>query len=77
MDFFNIKEEQNQYWMIETINEQLKTQFYNHPIIEKALLLTKQKVINNEISPFSGAIELLQLYKNVKFVLHVEIYLDQ
>lgn len=49
--------------MIETINEQLKTQFYNHPIIEKALLLTKQKVINNEISPFSGAIELLQLYK--------------
>lgn len=61
--FQHKREEQNQYWMIETINEQLKTQFYNHPIIEKALLLTKQRVINNEISPFSGAIELLQLYK--------------
>ncbi len=62
--YFNQKrEEQNQYWMLETINEQLKNSFYNHPEIIKQLELVKQQVFNHEISPFSGAQFLLDVFK--------------
>jgi len=57
------REEQNQYWMLETINEQLKTSFYNHPEIIKQLDLVKQQVFNHEISPFTGAQFLLDIFK--------------
>ena len=62
--YFNKKrEEQNQYWMLETINEQLTTSFYNHPEIIKQLELVKQKVFNHELSPFSGAQFLLDVFR--------------
>ena len=62
--YFNEKrEEQNQYWMLETINEQLKNSFYNHPEIVKQLDLVKQQVFNHEISPFTGAQFLLDVFK--------------
>lgn len=65
-DYFNHRrEEQNQFWMLETINEQLKNQFYNHPEIIKALEITKQKVLSHQISPFTGATELLELYNDL------------
>jgi LAO/AO transport system kinase len=64
--YFNQKrEEQNQYWMLETINEQLKSSFYNHPEIIKQLELVKQQVFNHEISPFSGAQFLLDVFKKL------------
>lgn len=64
--YFNEKrEEQNQYWMLETINEQLKTSFYNHPEIIKQLDLVKQQVFNHEISPFTGAQFLLDVFKKI------------
>ena len=53
--FFEKRAAQNQYWLIETINEQLKTNFYNHPEITKLLISTKKAVQNNEISPFAAA----------------------
>lgn len=63
--FFDHKrEEQNQYWMLETINEQLKSQFYQHPNVATHLEQIKHKVAQHEISPFVGAITLLDLYKN-------------
>lgn len=62
--YFELKrEEQNQYWMLETINEQLTASFYNHPEIIKQLELVKQKVFNHELSPFSGAQFLLDLFR--------------
>lgn len=65
--YFNEKrEEQNQYWMLETINEQLKSSFYNHPEIIKQLELVKQQVFNHEISPFSGAQFLLDVFKKTQ-----------
>ncbi|MBC7606367.1 MAG: methylmalonyl Co-A mutase-associated GTPase MeaB, partial [Burkholderiales bacterium] len=60
--FYEKRNEQNQYWMFETINEQLKTNFYNHPEIQKLLALTKKAVQNSEISPFVAAQELLNTY---------------
>lgn len=57
------RKEQNQYWMLETINEQLKNNFYNHPEIITMLEANKKAVQNNELSPFAAAMNLLQKYK--------------
>lgn len=56
------RQEQNQYWMMESINEQLKNHFYTHPEITKLLDEKKKAVQNDELSPFAAAIELLDKY---------------
>lgn len=62
--YFNAnREAQNQYWMMETINEQLKNSFYQHPEIIKQLESVKKQVLQHEISPFVGAKYLLELFK--------------
>lgn len=53
---------QNQYWLLETINDQLKNHFYNNSEIESLLELNKKAVQNNEKSPFAAAQELLKKY---------------
>ncbi|HEX9152824.1 MAG TPA: methylmalonyl Co-A mutase-associated GTPase MeaB [Flavobacterium sp.] len=60
--FFEKRKEQNQYWMLETINEQLKLNFYHHPAIQQLLDSTKKAVQNDEISPFAAAQILLEKY---------------
>ena len=60
--FFDKRKDQNQYWMLETINEQLKTNFFNHPEIKKLLEENKKAVQNDEISPFAAAHLLLKKY---------------
>jgi len=62
-DYFTEKRNsQNQYWMLETINEQLKNHFFNHPEIGRMLEENKKAVENNEISPFTAANLLLERY---------------
>ena len=56
------RKEQNQFWMMETINEQLKSNFYNHPEIIKLLEENKKAVANDELSPFAAAVSLLGKY---------------
>ena len=56
------RHDQNQYWMLETINEQLQSNFYNHPEIIKLLEENKKAVQNDEISPFAAAMNLLKAY---------------
>ena len=58
------RQNQNQFWMMETINEQLKSHFYNHPNIMQLLEENKKAVQNNEISPFAAAMGLLERYFN-------------
>jgi len=60
--FFEKRKEQNQYWMLETINEQLKSNFYNNPEIQQLLDSNKKAVQNDEISPFAAASLLLKKY---------------
>ena len=62
--FFEKRKEQNQYWMFETINEQLKLNFYNQIEIRNLLEPTKKAVQNDEISPFAAAQKLLNVYQN-------------
>lgn len=60
------RQNQNQFWMMETINEQLKNHFYNHPNIMQLLEENKKAVQNNEISPFAAAMSLLERYLKAK-----------
>ena len=60
--FFEKRKEQNQFWMMETIDEQLKASFYNHPEIIKLLEENKKAVQNDAISPFLAANILLKKY---------------
>jgi LAO/AO transport system kinase len=53
---------QNQFWMMETINEQLKLDFYNHKQVVALLEQNKKALQNNEISPFAAALNLLDAY---------------
>ncbi len=56
------RKEQNQFWMLETINEQLKNRFYHHTEIQTLLEQMKKAVQNNELSPFAAAQNLLNCY---------------
>jgi LAO/AO transport system kinase len=56
------RQEQNQFWMMETINEQLKQNFYQHPSISAQLETYKKAVATNECSPFVAALKLLENY---------------
>jgi LAO/AO transport system kinase len=60
--FYDKRKEQNQYWMMETINEQLKNSFYNNPDIQRLLEENKKAVQNDEMSPFAAAQILLEKY---------------
>ncbi len=64
--FFEKRTAQNQFWMLETINEQLKSNFYNHPEIQKLLESNKKAVQNDEISPFAAAQIVLNVYQDYK-----------
>jgi LAO/AO transport system kinase len=62
--YFNHKRsEQSKYWMYETINESLRNNFYNNEKIQSLLSGYENKVLNDEISSFIAAKELLDLYK--------------
>lgn len=56
------RQSQNQFWMMETINEQLKSHFYNHPNVSQLLEENKKAVSTNELSPFAAAMSLLEQY---------------
>lgn len=58
--FFNSKRNaQNKYWLLETINQQLKDNFYNNPEIKKLLTTEISNLENGKTTPFSAAKRLL------------------
>ncbi|MFH6946540.1 methylmalonyl Co-A mutase-associated GTPase MeaB [Flavobacterium sp. FlaQc-50] len=60
--FHEKRKDQNHFWMMETINEQLRLNFYNQPEIISQLEQNKKAVQNDELSPFAAAQNLLALY---------------
>ncbi len=70
-DYFNLtkensyfekrRNEQNNYWLLETINQQLKNNFYNQPAIKKALKSYSEDIKNLKTTPFKAAKKLLNL----------------
>jgi LAO/AO transport system kinase len=60
--FDSKRAEQNEFWLMETIDNQLKQDFFNNPDIQDLLEKTKKAVHNNEYSPFAAAQLLLETY---------------
>lgn len=64
--FQHRRNEQSKFWMYETINEQLRNNFYQNEKISKLLVETENKVLKEEISSFVAAKKLLDLYDQIR-----------
>ena len=60
--FQHKRNEQSKYWMYETIDQQIKSRFYNNLKIKNLLKQTEHDVITHKISSFAGAQKLLDEY---------------
>jgi len=62
-NYFDEKRQtQNQFWMMETINEQLKNHFHQFPSMDELLKNKSLAVQQGKISPFKAANDLLDFY---------------
>jgi LAO/AO transport system kinase len=64
--FFGKRNEQSTYWMHETIEEQLKRNFYDNREIKEKLDILENSVLKNEMSPFAAAGKLLKMFSKIK-----------
>jgi LAO/AO transport system kinase len=55
------RQEQNVFWLLQTIEEQLKDNFYKHPTVAIQLIELTEKVKDGLVSPFDAAEQLLKL----------------
>ena len=55
------RNEQNKYWMYETINENLRNNFYNNSMIQQQMKEYEQRVLRGEKKSFAAANDLLQM----------------
>lgn len=53
---------QSRYWMMETIDDHLKQNFYHNKTVKSALAHIEHKVTDNRLSPFVAAQQLLEKY---------------
>lgn len=58
------RREQSRYWMYETINEQLRSRFYNDPEVASRLTEEEAAVLANRRSSFVAAKDVLDFYFN-------------
>ncbi|MDT0678176.1 methylmalonyl Co-A mutase-associated GTPase MeaB [Autumnicola musiva] len=60
------RHQQNKFWLLQTINEHLKNNFYQHPQIKEALAEQLEAIGNNKTTAFSAAIYLLNKYRELQ-----------
>lgn len=53
---------QEKYWMYETINEHLKSNFYDNPEVDHLLQIKQEMVLGNKQSSFIAAADVLKFY---------------
>ena len=63
--FFRKRDFQSIYWMHETIEEQIRNEFYQHPEMKEQISSFEAKVLNKEISSFDAAEKLLELFSGL------------
>jgi LAO/AO transport system kinase len=56
------RNEQSKYWMYESINEHLRLNFYNNPLIRQRLTDAEQEVLAGRKTSFIAAQQLLDTY---------------
>ena len=57
------RRQQSKYWMYESINETLKSEFYDNPKLEKAIQKTEQQVLAGQIDSFMAAENLIEIFQ--------------
>ena len=57
------RKEQNKFWLLQTIEASLKSDFYNNPSVKKELEKQLAAIDNNRTTPFEAAEILLQIRK--------------
>jgi LAO/AO transport system kinase len=60
--FESNRQNQSQFWMMETINDQLKSNFYSHLKVKESMVELKKLVADDKVSPFTAASKLLSVY---------------
>lgn len=60
------RNEQSKYWMYETINERLKSAFYNNEQVKKELGICEKMVLDSKMSSFIAAKHILDIYNEGK-----------
>ena len=55
------RNQQNKYWLLSTIDQQLKANFYQNPLIKNALSKEIEDLENGKTTPFNAAKRLLDL----------------
>lgn len=61
--FYKNRTQQNKFWLIQTIEERLKSEFYKHPRIQKELPVQLQLLEENRTTPFEAAKFLLDFVR--------------
>ena len=56
------RNEQNKYWMYESINEHLRDSFYNSDVIQRQLKMAEKSVLGGEKTSFAAANDLVETY---------------
>ena len=64
--FQHRRNDQSKFWMYETINEQLRNNFYQNEKIRTLMEETESKVLKEEISSFVAAKKLLDVYGQIR-----------
>lgn len=65
--YFKIKRNQQAtYWMHETIQEQLKREFYDDPVIKIKIKELEKQVLEDKLSSFMAAGQLLKMHSKLK-----------
>lgn len=59
--FEHNRNEQNKFWLLQTIDDRLKSDFYNHPSIKKELQHQLQLIEEGKTTPFVAAELLLRI----------------
>lgn len=61
--FEDKRRSQNKNWLIQTIDDKLKSEFYQNKKVLLKLTTLQEKVINSELSPFIAAEQLLAFHR--------------
>jgi LAO/AO transport system kinase len=60
------RNQQSKFWMYETINEHLRTSFYQNETVKELMRELENKVLKEETSSFLAAKKLLDLYDGIR-----------
>ncbi|MDT0644419.1 methylmalonyl Co-A mutase-associated GTPase MeaB [Zunongwangia sp. F363] len=64
--FYKNRHQQNKQWLLQTIDEHLKRNFYQHPEIKEALAAQLEEISRNNTTAFAAANLLLQKYRDLQ-----------